>query len=253
MLPGIESGAWQLERPVYGLRDAGVDQAIRIIEWGDRPLGSLSNLVSYERNLERARSIANEIADYQRCYPGRPVTLVGYSGGAGIAVLAAERLPENTQVDRLILLAAALSRQYDLRRAQERCSGAIINCYSHLDWFVLDLGTRLLGTIDRKMTTAAGKCGFDPARLPGRVQQVAWIPQWRRLGNDGGHAGWLGQVWSRELLARWIPPPYSSASGGLTRVKPPGVAGAGFTSPSNPPSSHRRIARSLSSRSAHPS
>ncbi len=233
MLPGVESGSWQLGGPIRGLREAGIEQAIRVIPWGDRPFRELSNLVDYPENRRRAARIAEGIAAYEREYPGRPATLIGYSGGAGIAVLAAERLPEGARLDRLILLAAALSPTYDLAPARSRCTGEIVNFYSECDWFMLGLGTHLFGTIDRKRTTAAGRRGFDTAHVPAGVRQIGWTADWMWLGNDGGHVGWFAPAWSREVLARYIP---ADATGG-----------------SDEPTSRHPSARSPSSRSARPS
>lgn len=204
LLPGVESGAWQWRDAVAGLREGGVDQAVRVVEWGDRPFGSLSNLVSYAKNRERARAIAADISAYASAHPQHPVTLIGYSGGGGLAVLTAEALPEGTRLDRLILIAAALSPQYDLSTARLACRDPIINFRSERDRLTLGVGTSLFGTIDRSFCASAGKSGFEGTGED-KVVQIAWRLEWRKLGHGGGHVGWLSGAWAREVLAPQIP------------------------------------------------
>ncbi len=209
LLPGVEGGAWQLTQTVRGLRDAGLTQAIDVIEWGVRPFGSMVNLTDVESNRRRAKGFAERISQYCCDYPDRPTTLLGYSGGGGLAVLVAESLPEEVMLDRLILVSAAISPQYDLTRAGSRCRSEIISFYSSRDWLFIGMGTTLFGTIDRQYTSSAGHVGFqDEAgrlRTTG-LKQIPWREEWRALGNDGGHAGWLAGDWARQVLAPQIDP-----------------------------------------------
>jgi pimeloyl-ACP methyl ester carboxylesterase len=208
LLPGVEGGTWHLTDTVRGLRDGGVDQALDPVEWGQRPFGSLTNLTDLAANRQWARKIAELIIQYRTEYPTRPITLVGFSGGGGLAVLVAEALPENVKLDRLILIGAALSPDYDLSKPLAHTNGKLINFYSELDWLPLGIGTAWFGTIDRKYTASAGRVGFrdlDNKLIAGdRVEQVGWRPDWIRLGHDGAHIGWLWRAWAREVLAPYI-------------------------------------------------
>jgi len=210
MLPGVEGGAWQLEGPIRGLRTAGLNRAIEVIEWGRRPLASLDNLTNLPANLQRAQRIAGRIGEYQQQYPGRPVTLLGYSGGGGVAVLAAEALPAEPQLDRVVLIAAAISPDHDLSETFRRSRRGVVSFYSERDVVMLGLGTCLFGTIDRQYTSSAGRIGFrdDSGGLLtiDGPEQIAWRPDWWRLGHDGTHVGWLSAEWSREVLAGYIDP-----------------------------------------------
>lgn len=210
MLPGIESGAWVFRGTVEGLREAGLDRGIEIIEWGDRPFASMRNLRNIEANRDRAARIAARLVVLMGDHPGAPVTLVGYSGGGGMALLAADRLPEDASLDRLILIAAAVSPDYDLSYALERCDKGIVNFYSAWDWFIVGLGTEIFGTIDRKTTAAAGHVGFreEAGGLLERdgLVQIPWSWDWWCLGHAGGHRGWLARRWARDVLAPAIDP-----------------------------------------------
>lgn len=192
---------------VRGLRQGGVDQAIRPIAW-DRPADPITNLTQVSRNLERAGLIADQIVEYHHQFPDAPISLVGFSGGGGLAVLSAEALPEQFPLDRVILIGAALSPQYDLSAVLRRCRRGLVSFYSPQDWLVLDAGTRLFGTIDRQVVTAAGCVGFrdDQGRLleTPLLTQIAWDRRWLRWGHDGSHLGWLSEAWGREVLAPWL-------------------------------------------------
>ena len=158
----------------------------------DRVTGVSAKL---EDLLYRAQRIAARIADYHREYPDQPVTLIGYSGGGGLAVMATEALPKDILLDRLILVGAAVAPDHDLSGVLPRCAHGVINFYSAADWFILGVGTQVFGTIDRKYTSSAGHVGFLDGdgklrEAPG-LTQIAWEPAWINAGHDGGHIGWL--------------------------------------------------------------
>lgn len=208
MLPGIEGRCYQARGTVAGLRDAGERRTIEIVEWGTRPFGSMQNLVDLSGNIVEAERIGEQLAAWQGEHPGEPMTLLGFSGGAGVAVLAAERLPAGVTLDRLILIGAALSPKYDLSAAARRCAGGIVNFYSRVDVIILGAGTFIFGTIDRAYTPAAGCVGFcngdDSLRCEPWLQQIGWRRDWRALGHYGGHLAWFARDWARDVLAEKI-------------------------------------------------
>lgn len=208
ILPGIEGGAWQLEGTVKGLRDAGIDGEIDVVSWGQRPFGSLDNLTNLEANKARAKTIAERVIGHQRQHPDRPITLIGFSGGGGLAVLVAEALPTEVRIDRIILVGAAVSPQHDLQEARARCKHGIVNIYSIGDWFILGAGTSVFGTIDRANTASAGYVGFQTKdgklRVEDGLTQIAWQAKWMATGHDGGHIGWLARPWAKKYLASMV-------------------------------------------------
>jgi pimeloyl-ACP methyl ester carboxylesterase len=209
MLPGIECSTWQFAGTVLALREGGMGRAVKIVQWGGYPLRSMGNLMNLRVNRERARNVAGQIAGYARDYPGRPITLIGYSGGGGMAILTAESLPEEVELQRIILIAAAISPCYDLSAALAHSRLGLVNFHSPRDWFFLGMGTNVFGTIDRCRTVSAGRVGFRDAQgltvQSERIVQIAWTPRWRDdYGHDGGHIGWLSRGWARELLVPWI-------------------------------------------------
>lgn len=223
MLPGVEGSGWQLAQMTKGLRDAGIEHEIEIIPWGRYPFGTLSNLMNIQRNREQAEAIAAHLVEIKALQPNSEITLLGYSGGGGIAVMSVENLPPDVRISRLILVAAALSPRYDLSAAAAHTDDGITSYYSPHDDFFLNLGTGLFGTIDRVHTRAAGRDGFqdeDGSLLSNdRVHQIAWRKEWFALGHWGGHLGWLAKGWAREVLAEELK--------GRTPCEPDHVAASG--------------------------
>ncbi len=208
VLPGVESTRFSTWGLIGGLRDAGLEQAIQFDGWGVRPLGTFPNLRSYQLNRERAAARAVRLGAYAAKYPGRPISIVGYSGGAAIAVWTAEALPEGVMLDRIVLLGAALSPGYDLAPAAARSRRGLVSFYSPRDRLMCCWGTQTFGTMDRIKVESAGAVGFqDPdgrlLEFPG-VTQIAWDSSWWRMGHLGGHSGWRARAWSREILAPFL-------------------------------------------------
>lgn len=248
VLEGIDFNVWQMAGTYHGLRDAGIDAAIDVPDWGYRNVfnSGYRNLSDLPNNRRLCEQFARRIGDYLREYPGRPVDIIGYSGGGALAVMTAEALPPGVTLDRIILLGAALSPDYDLSTALSRCRRGIVNFYSSADCLVLGAGTKLYGTIDRRKTPAAGHVGFrvpqeardirgagppgeprpaadtrpgrprgDASTRPGgpqggpyaKLTQIAWTPSMWRLGHDGGHFGWVARQWTAEVVAPWLKQP----------------------------------------------
>jgi len=237
VLEGIDFNVWQMAGTYQGLRDAGIDAAIDVPDWGYRHVfnGGNRNLTDLANNRRLSEQFAGRIAEYLREYPGRPVDIIGYSGGGALAVMTAEALPPGVMLARIILLGAALAPDYDLSTALSRCERGIVNFYSSADCLVLGAGTKLYGTIDRRKTAAAGHVGF---RVPGggrevrgagppggphggpyaKLTQVAWTPSMIWLGHDGGHFGWVARRWTAEVVAPWLKRPQAAPE---TRPTPP--------------------------------
>lgn len=224
VLPGIEGRSIWNYNLAMGLDDGGIDCGIELFEWGTKvPGGFLLNLADEERNRSEAVRLRDRILAYQLEYPGRSVRLVGHSGGAGMAIMATERLPEGAEVDSLTLLAAAISPTYDLRPALRRIRQCLINCYSDRDSILLGPGTILAGTIDRRHVEAAGKVGFEVPEASSeeeraffaKLHQFAWTPEMARMGHDGGHFGWTHRGFVRDWL---VPIQSASSNDNKTRV-----------------------------------
>jgi pimeloyl-ACP methyl ester carboxylesterase len=209
-LDGVGGYDWLPRLLRRGLDQGGVRGALVIYHWSVGPLGMwVSDLVLRRRNRQSARHAAETIAAYRAWMPGRPVTLIGHSGGGAVAAWTLEAMDEGCQVDRALLLAPALSPQYNLAPALRGVRERMYVCYSWLDIPLLGLGTLVFGTMDGRHAASAGMVGFRmPANLDlaGRqayekVRQIRWRPAMVCDGHFGDHSGCTNTRFSRRVLA----------------------------------------------------
>jgi pimeloyl-ACP methyl ester carboxylesterase len=204
-LPGISGLLGPGRRLGTALDSGGFDALYRVFDWTDGDPG-LDALRAYDRNQDQAQDLANRLAGQRIGDPDRPIVLIAHSGGAGVAVWTLEKLPKETRVRAAILLAPALSPDYDLSRALRHVSGKMVVFYSPRDEWILGAGTKLFGTIDRVQSEAAGLHGFhipagaDPAQYH-KLIQIPYDPAWAALGNPGDHMGPLAGPFIRTVLA----------------------------------------------------
>lgn len=182
----------------YVLGYTGSHYAVEVFRWGHGFGRWLIDLTDVANRDAKAHQVAALVRQYKHDHPQAPVFMVAKSAGSGLAVKALEELNPGT-VERVVLLAPALSPRYDLTGALRAIRGEIVVFWSPLDVIVLGLGTRLLGTIDRVWTASAGLVGFTTPRRPeglspglapyDRLHQVKWRPVMATTGNLGGHVG----------------------------------------------------------------
>jgi alpha-beta hydrolase superfamily lysophospholipase len=192
-LPGIAGGFRMHDRYCHALKAGGFDAETGIYDWtgGRFPISALRQR---ERNLREADKVAAILARKHRAEPHRPLYLSAESGGTGIAVWALERLPDDVQVDAVVLVSPAMSPGYDLSPALARVRRKMLVFPSKSDRFVLGFGALLFGTMDRRYGRSAGLDGFNqPARAD--AAQYAKLEQYPYrgkmfwdYGNGGGHA-----------------------------------------------------------------
>jgi len=204
-LPGIGGERTMDRRMTRGLRQGGWDGQISIYDWTEHDPG-LDALLNHERNVREAAKVAGQIEDRLSKDPKLEITLTSHSGGTGIAVWALERLPEGMQVQTLVLLASALSPDYDLSKALGHVRGKAYVFFSNNDQVVLGAGTRLFGTIDGVKSEAAGLVGFrqppdaDKAQYEKLVQKP-YDKGWIAFENIGNHIGCMSQPFAQNVLA----------------------------------------------------
>jgi pimeloyl-ACP methyl ester carboxylesterase len=176
----------------WSLAWAGVPHEVRSFAWTHGKFRHLRDLQDTRHLIAKAEELAAEVRRLKAEDPARSVYLVGHSGGTGLILAAAERLPPGT-VERMVLLSAAVSPGYDLRPALRATRGEIISFNSKIDLFWLSWGTSTFGTIDRCYVEAAGLNGFvepeglteEDRKLYARLVQVGWHPE-MVLGHYGG-------------------------------------------------------------------
>jgi hypothetical protein len=139
-----------------------------------------------------AERVAEAIRRFRAEQPGEPVFVVAKSGGAGVVVRAFERLDPEA-LERVELLAPALSPRYDLTAALRAVKRPVVMFWSPLDVMILGVGTRLFGTIDGVRTRGAGMVSFavpgphepdGPRRCQyAKLRKVSWRPRMAGLGH----------------------------------------------------------------------
>jgi len=191
------------------LLGSGLPYAVEVINWTRGPILFPMNLRSIESNRKRAQAIARRILEYQDRHPGRPVFLIGHSGGAGIVLLLLEALPEDRKVTSAILLAAAVSPGYNLTAALRHTERGIWNFFSTKDRFQLETGTTLLGTFDGRHVRSAGLVGFRHPDDLGPEDQDLYVRHLHQVRHDeemeaaeigGGHFDWLEPEFARKYV-----------------------------------------------------
>jgi pimeloyl-ACP methyl ester carboxylesterase len=209
ILPGVE-GESGLNRDIRdGLAAAGVEQAIQIRSWGLIPLLKQMDVIG---NRIAGGIIAKEIVAYQDKHPGRPVYVMGHSGGGGIAVFVAEGMPEGRQVDGLILLSASISSAHNLTKALKHCKHGIVNFYNRNDAALLGLLAIVFGNVCGTHGPAAGLIGFDEPREDAsdeeklayaRLYPVALTDD-MTLGDPGAHTSTTRPDFVSIYVAPWV-------------------------------------------------
>lgn len=195
--PGI-AGEMPIDRRlVRGLIQGGIAKKAEIFDWTGPYRGFLA-LGKLDHNKQQAKILSDKIAAIYRQDPRTPIILTSHSGGTGIAVWALEQLPADVKVDRLLMLASALSPGYDLKRALSHV-GRAVSLYSEYDDVVLGTGTRTFGTIDRVKTRAAGLVGFEGVYA--NLEQIPYDPAWIKIGNPGDHIGAMDDQFAEQVLS----------------------------------------------------
>ena len=166
----------------YVLAAEGLPYAIHVFPWGHGFGRWFADLTDVPNRDGKAAQLADAVRRFRARQPDVPIFLVAKSGGSGVVVKALEQLEEGS-VERTILLAPALSPDYDLTAALRAVARDMVVFWSPLDVFLLGLGTRVFGTADRVKTVSAGMVGFRvppvargvPGRCPARrpVRQAA--------------------------------------------------------------------------------
>jgi pimeloyl-ACP methyl ester carboxylesterase len=201
---GNDDGDW-----IRGLKAGGYSGKAEVWEWTGK-LASIPALWAHTRQRAQARQIAERVRKLRVDSPSEQIVLVGHSAGTGLVVMALEDLPPDSQVDEVVLLAPAISRNYDLTPALQHVHGHADVFCSERDTLILAIGTFLFGTVDGVHGEAAGHGGFiKPRRASdGAYAKLTLHPfsNDRQLyGDDGGHEGILAPGIAASLVAPLLP------------------------------------------------
>jgi pimeloyl-ACP methyl ester carboxylesterase len=203
ILPGVGNTRFHLARFVAATQTQLPHFEVEVRTWG-KPFLTIHNLRAHERNVATAQATAQEIAAWRRANPATPFYLVGYSGGGGMATLVTAALPSDVGIDRLILVAPAISPDYPLvDDVLPRVHEFVVNFASERDLQV-GWGTKTFGTIDRRYTASAGAVGFSTSDA--RLLQYHWSRADEPFGHAGNHLAYLNPRWQAAKLLPSLDP-----------------------------------------------
>ncbi len=207
---GLQAGPLMVRRALRNT-DAGTLGTI-LFTWQYGVPGEIwTDLMWLRRNRVMGAKLAAKLLAFRRTHPKTVIHVVAFSGGAGIAVFACERLRGPRLIETLILACPALSPAYNLGpalQAVERCYALV----SHRDTWILGFGTGIFGTVDRCFSSAAGQLGFripvgispEDACAYERLREIRWSPVLGQVGHHGGHTGWAGTAFLRRFLPEML-------------------------------------------------
>lgn len=190
------------------IQSAGPTTRSDIYDWTGRRF-PIDVLQSVARNRAESTKVAEQVASMRRDHPDARIVISAESGGTGPAVWALEDLPADCSVEAVVLIASALSPEYDLSNALRHVRGKMYVFHSAQDNFILTWGTEQYGTIDGKHVQAAGRFGFvQPASADAaqyaKLVQVPYRSDWWRYWNFGGHGGAMTPAFAKHVIAPLI-------------------------------------------------
>lgn len=197
----LADGVGGLDLCGFGMKKALADVnsplELHVINWCHGHGRWFADLTDTANHRRFADAVAAQAIEYRDRYPAAPIHLIGKSGGSAVIVKALESLPRDF-VQISVLLAPALASRYDLTRALGAVEHSMYVYWSPYDVFILGVGTRVFGTVDRRKSYAAGLTSFqlpdeplDPDRAASyaKLRQVRWRSEMAATGNLGGHIG----------------------------------------------------------------
>lgn len=210
ILVGILGNRPQYTHVADGLVEGGVPCAIEVKDWSLGPAFFALNQRLTARNRHMARKIGRELLRYQDEHPGRPTFVMGHSGGAGLALMVLEELPEGRSLTGAVLLGVAVAPDYNLAPALRKAEKGIWSYWSKEDTFMLGAGTLVLGNFDGYHGQGAGLTGFQPPEgltpedlvlYDRKLHEVHFTEEMRSVHHNGGHWGWTKQEFAKNYLA----------------------------------------------------
>jgi len=193
-----------------GFLAAGYTGAGEMFSWetGKGMLGDQKASVAYKR--AKARELAEEIKKHVAEYPGNPVSILAWSAGCAEAVFALEELPESLKIERVVLLGASISEDYDLTTALKQIRDKLY-IFTSTEDEMIGFMMKFSGTADRKFhDPGAGIHGFvlpknateETRRLYAeKIVTIPWTKDFEKDGDEGGHYDNVKMEFIRDRVA----------------------------------------------------
>ncbi|MBN1346676.1 MAG: hypothetical protein JXQ73_28555 [Phycisphaerae bacterium] len=202
-LDGAGNWGFGVGEVTYGLRKAGYKGQVSAFHWSLTMSPLADQVLKPLAGLGAAR-LAGCIDDYLRRYPNNEVNLIGLSAGAGVVLRAAEHVTPPHKVNNIILLAASVGCQYDVKPVLKNMRGKIYVYYSSND-AMLAGPVRLLGAFGGKAgDDPAGLCGLYASGAGGQVVNIPWRPRFSQYGWYGSHTSVVSEPFVQHILSRHV-------------------------------------------------
>ncbi|MGA3066491.1 MAG: hypothetical protein ABSF29_06545 [Tepidisphaeraceae bacterium] len=204
IVPGVGGDGPDYGGVAHALADAGCKDQIQVFDWGYHWPLFFINISSGNLHQETETKLAALITARRAQNSRTRIVLIGHSAGAGVILGTLAKLSDATgTVGPIILLAPAVSPDYDLRPALGHCC-VIHVFYSSEDDFWQGWGPTITGEYDGSHRAGAGRYGFTLKGLDveqkNRVDQQPYRKQWDALGVHGGHFDWLSHDFVMKIL-----------------------------------------------------
>jgi len=139
VVPGIGGDGDVYAQVVHSLHDHGSEDCLRVYDWGSSWFLFLRSIGSSQLHDSAEFRLAQQIIQWRTDHPHSRIALIGHSAGAGVVMGAIWRLPPGMSVGPVILLAPALSPDFDLRPALKHATVVHV-FYSSEDGFWQGIG-----------------------------------------------------------------------------------------------------------------
>jgi len=165
--------------------DAGLPLDVREFNWSHGSGRVLSDLRGRSNHAAKGEQLASTIQAQRNANAGSKIFVVAHSSGAAVVLAATEYLPAGA-IDRIILLAPAVSPGADIRTALRASRKGVDVFYSPSD--VISRSLAVTGTTDGRNVSSAGANGFADSGTG--LRQYSYTRDMAQTGHLGGHYGW---------------------------------------------------------------
>ena len=192
-----------------GLRNAGYNGEFKAFPWTSG-LGWGADHLLAAKSSHKAAKLARKITEFRKKHPQGYISIMSLSAGSAVLLSALECLPDNVQVDYVVLFQPSVSDKRNLAPALEHIKGKLYTTCSRSDAILAALPI----TADGKPAPAAGRTGFRiPANLQAKekteyekVVILPWQPKYRKDGWGGGHVSSTKPGFVKRVIAPRILP-----------------------------------------------
>lgn len=190
---------------VHGLEKAGYRGQVSAFHWSLTMNPLADQFFKPLAGLGSGR-LAGCIEGYLKRHPDNDVNVVALSAGTAVALDAVKHLKPPNKINNMVLLAASVSCQYDVRPVLKNMKGKIYVYYSQND-AMLSGPVKVLGAFGGKLgDDPAGLCGLHAPGSGYRVVNIPWRPRYQKYGWTGSHTSCVSEAFVERIVSRHIVP-----------------------------------------------